>query len=48
MTWAHQFNENWGGWFGINHTWLGDNAANSPIVKQKEGTSGVVAISYTF
>ncbi|CAI1903414.1 MltA-interacting protein MipA [Serratia marcescens] len=48
LTWAHQFNENWGAWFGINHTWLGDNAANSPIVKQKEGTTGVVAISYTF
>jgi outer membrane scaffolding protein for murein synthesis (MipA/OmpV family) len=48
LTWAHQFTETWGGWVGINHTWLGDNAASSPIVKQKEGTTGVVAISYTF
>lgn len=48
LTWSHQFNENWGGGMSVNHTWLGENAANSPIVKQKEGTTGILTISYTF
>lgn len=48
VTWTHQFSEHWGGWFSVDYAWLAKNAARSPIVMQRGGTTGTLAISYTF
>ncbi|WP_227317997.1 MipA/OmpV family protein [Cedecea davisae] len=48
LTWTHQFSGHWGGWFSVNYAWLAKNAARSPIVMQRGGTTGILAINYTF
>jgi len=48
LSWGHQFSEHWGGFLSVNYTWLTKSAANSPIVMQRGGTTGIVAVSYRF
>ncbi|CCJ78136.1 Outer membrane protein V [Cronobacter muytjensii 530] len=48
LIWSHQFGEHWGTTLSAGYTWLGDNAADSPIVRQRNQTSAAVAVTYTF
>ncbi|MDF7787997.1 MipA/OmpV family protein [Pantoea stewartii] len=48
VTWGHQFNEHWGSAITAGYTWLGDHAAESPVVFRRDQAMGVVAVTYTF
>ncbi|MDX5630513.1 MULTISPECIES: MipA/OmpV family protein [unclassified Brenneria] len=48
LTWSHQFSEHWGTSFSAGYTWLGDHAADSPIVFRRNQVTGAAAITYTF
>jgi len=48
VTWVHQFTEHWGGLVSVDYAWLDKTVASSPIVMQRGGTTGIVAINYTF
>lgn len=38
----------WGAFLSINHTWLDDAVADSPIVGRDRRWSGIAAVTYTF
>ncbi|PXV97480.1 MipA/OmpV family protein [Pantoea ananatis] len=48
VTWGHQFDDHWGSAITAGYTWLGDHAADSPIVFRRDQVMGVMAITYTF
>ncbi|ELY2908611.1 MipA/OmpV family protein [Cronobacter dublinensis] len=48
LSWSHQFGEQWGTTLSAGYTWLGDKAADSPIVRQRNQTTAAVAVTYTF
>ena len=48
LTLTHQFSEHWGGLISLGYAWLNKKASNSPIVMRKDGTTGMLAINYTF
>lgn len=48
LTWEHQFTPHWGTSLTVGYTWLGDRAADSPIVYRRNQTSGIMAVNYTF
>ncbi|MCW2482690.1 MipA/OmpV family protein, partial [Candidatus Symbiopectobacterium sp. NZEC135] len=48
LTWGHQFTPHWGTSLSVGYTWLGDRAAESPIVYRRNQTSGIMAVNYTF
>ncbi|AIR03963.1 MltA-interacting MipA family protein [Cedecea neteri] len=48
LTLTHQFSEHWGAWLSLSYAWLNKNAANSPIVMRRDGTTGTLAVNYTF
>ncbi|CAI0695541.1 MltA-interacting protein MipA [Serratia quinivorans] len=48
LSWSHQFTPQWGGALSVGYTWLGDHAANSPIVYQRDQPTVTAAITYAF
>ncbi|HEY3985853.1 MipA/OmpV family protein [Cedecea sp.] len=48
LTLTHQFSEHWGAGFSLSYAWLNKNVANSPIVMRRDGTTGTLAVNYTF
>jgi MipA family protein len=48
ISWLHQFNRHWGTILGVNYDWLGDKAADSPIVSSRNNAGGVAVITWTF
>lgn len=48
LTWSHQFTKHWTGALTADYIWLGNHADDSPIVFRRSGTSGSVALLYTF
>ncbi|KAA8995756.1 MipA/OmpV family protein [Affinibrenneria salicis] len=48
LTWSHQFSSHWGTSFSAGYTWLGDHAADSPIVFRRSQVTGTAAVTYTF
>ncbi|MDI6956783.1 MipA/OmpV family protein [Pantoea sp. Pa-EAmG] len=48
LTWSHQFDAHWGTLVSAGYSWLGDRAADSPIVSRRDQVTGTVGFSYTF
>ncbi|MFS2222584.1 MipA/OmpV family protein [Pantoea sp. B65] len=48
LIWGHQFSPNWGTALSVGYSWLGDHAANSPIVFQRNQTTVAAAVTYSF
>ncbi|WP_276726745.1 MipA/OmpV family protein [Pantoea septica] len=48
VTWSHQFAPNWGTLVSAGYTWLGDHAADSPIISRRNEATGTVGFTYTF
>ncbi|MCE0491927.1 MipA/OmpV family protein [Pantoea sp. Mb-10] len=48
LLWNHQFDAHWGTLVSAGYTWLGDHAANSPLVARRNEGTGLLAITYTF
>ncbi|MFM0961197.1 MipA/OmpV family protein [Yersinia enterocolitica] len=48
LVWRHQFTPHWGGALSAGYTWLGDHAANSSIVYQRNQTTVTAAVTYFF
>lgn len=48
LSWSHQFNPHWGTVVSAGYTWLGDHAADSPLVDKRDQATGTLAVTYTF
>ena len=48
LTWSHQFSSNWSTAVSGGYTWLGDHAADSPIVQRRNQTTVSAGVLYTF
>ncbi|WP_413737051.1 MipA/OmpV family protein [Sodalis sp. RH21] len=48
LIWSHQFTRHWGSALSAGYTWLGDHAADSPIVFRRNQTTAAAAVTYTF
>lgn len=48
LVWGHQFTPHWGSAISLGYTWLGDHAANSPIVFQRNQTTAAAVVTYSF
>ncbi|MEA9390127.1 MipA/OmpV family protein [Acerihabitans sp. TG2] len=48
LAWSHQFTPHWGSALSAGYTWLGDHAANSPIVFERNQTTVTAAVTYHF
>lgn len=48
LTWSHQFSPHWATVLVGGYTWLGDHAADSPIVFRRNQATASAGILYTF
>jgi len=48
VTWSHQFDPHWGSLVSAGYIWLGDHAADSPIVSRRNEATGTVGFTYSF
>ncbi len=48
VTWSHQFDPHWASLVSPDYTWLGDHAADSPIVSRRNEATGTVGFTYSF
>ncbi|MDU4312385.1 MAG: MipA/OmpV family protein [Klebsiella michiganensis] len=48
LTWSHQYNEHWGSILSAGYSWLGEHAAESPLVSRRNEGTVTAAITWTF
>ena len=48
LTWSHQYDGHWGSTLSAGYTWLGEHAADSPLVSRRNEGSVTAAITWTF
>ncbi|QUE96853.1 MipA/OmpV family protein [Klebsiella pasteurii] len=48
LTWSHQYDEHWGSTLSAGYSWLGEHAADSPLVSRRNEGSVTAAITWTF